>query len=82
MKTISVSVSTEDYEAFRRSARRSKRPIVQLIREAMAFYRKERLEEKRRLLDLAALVGHRPLSNLPGRAELYDEIFGDETTAR
>jgi len=82
MKTISVSVSTEDYEAFRRGARRGKRPIAQLIREAMAFYRKERLEEKSRLLELPALVGHRPLSNLPGRDELYDEIFGDENAAR
>lgn len=82
MKTISVSVSTEDYEAFRRGARRGKRPIAQLIREAMALYRKARLEEKSRLLELPVLVGHRPLSTLPGRAELYDEIFGDETAAR
>ncbi len=81
MKTISVSVSTEDYEAFRRSARRGKRPIAQLIREAMALYRKERLEDKSRLLEIPTLVGHRPLSNLPRRADLYDEIFGDETTA-
>ena len=48
MKAISVSVSKEDYEAFRRGSRRFKRPIAQLIREAMADYRKERLEEKSR----------------------------------
>lgn len=82
MRTISVSVSKDDYEAFRRGARRGQRPIAQLIREAMAFYRKERLEEKSRLLELPVLVGHRPLSNLPGRAELYDEMFGAETAAR
>jgi len=78
MRTISVSVSKEDYEAFRRGARRSKRSIAQLIREAMSFYRRECLEEKSRLVDIPALVGHRPLAPLPARAELYEEIFGSE----
>lgn len=82
MKTISVSVSKGDYEAFRRSSRRSKRPIAQLIREAMSLYRSERLEAKGRLVELPALVGHRPLLTLPGRAELYEEIYGDESRAR
>lgn len=78
MKTISLSVSTEDYEAFRRGARRSKRPIAQLIREAMAFYRQECLEEKSRLDEVPVLVGPRPVSGLPGRAEIYEEIFGGD----
>jgi hypothetical protein len=82
MKTISVSVSRDDYEAFRRGARRSKRPIAQLIREAMALYRRERLEEKSRLSELPVLVGHRPLLGLPPRAELYEEIFGAEGRSR
>jgi hypothetical protein len=82
MKTISVSVSTEDYEAFRRGARRGKRPIAQLIREAMALYRQERLEERTRLLDLPVLVGHRPVSPPPGRAEVYEEIFAGRAAAR
>ncbi len=75
MKTISVSVLSDDYEAFRRSARRRKLPIAQLIREAMALYRVEKLEDKSRLTDLPVLIGHRPLSALPARAEVYDEIF-------
>lgn len=75
MKTISVSVLSEDYEAFRRSARRRKIPIAQLIREAMSLYRIERLEEKPRLTELPVLIGHRPLSALPARDEVYDEIF-------
>jgi hypothetical protein len=82
MKTISVSVSTEDYDAFRRGSRRFKRPIAQLIREAMVLYRKERLQEKSRLVELPVLVGHRPLHTLPPRGELYDEIFGEERPAR
>ncbi len=82
VKTISVSVAKEDYEAFRRSARRGKRPIAQLIREAMALYRQERLDERSRLLDLPVLVGHRPVSGVPARAELYEDIFGEENAAQ
>jgi hypothetical protein len=81
MKTISVSVSKEDYEAFRRGSRRLKRPIAQLIREAMALFRQERLEERSRLTELPVLVGHRPLLSLPTRAEIYEEIFGPEGAA-
>ena len=55
---------------------------AQLIREAMVLYRKERLQEKTRLVELPVLVGHRPLHTLPPRGELYDEIFGEERPAR
>jgi hypothetical protein len=82
MKTISVSVSKADYEAFRRGSKRLQRSIAQLIREAMVLYREQRLEEKSRLTTLPALVGHRPLSGLPARAELYDEIFDAESASR
>ena len=82
MKTISVSVSKEDYAAFRRGSKRLQRSIAQLIREAMALYREERLDEKSRLTELPVLVGHRPLAGLPTRAELYDEIFDGEGAKR
>jgi len=82
MKTISVSVSKEDYEAFRRGSRRLKRPIAQLIREAMALFRQERLEERSRLTEIPVLIGHRPLLSLPTRAELYDEIVDREGNPR
>lgn len=78
MKTISVSVSKDDYEAFRRGSKRLQRSIAQLIREAMAAYREERLEQKSRLSELKVLVGHRPLASLPARGELYEEMFGRE----
>lgn len=81
MKTISVSVSKEDYEAFRREARRASRSIAQLIREAMALYREQRLEEKARLVELPVLVGHKPLLPLPARDEVYEEIFGEGNAA-
>lgn len=82
MKTISVSVSKEDYEAFRRGARREKRSIAQLIRDAMTLYRQERLDEKTRLDDLPVLVGHRPLRDLPGRAEIYEDMVADRGSVR
>jgi hypothetical protein len=75
MRAISVSVSKEDYEAFRRSSKRLQRSIAQLIREAMALYRVERLEPESRLAELPVLVGHRPLAGLPTRAELYEELY-------
>lgn len=75
MRTISVSVSKEDYEAFRRWSRRRKRSIAQLIREAMSFYREEKLEGQAPLTELPVLFGHRPLGNLPTRGDLYDEVF-------
>jgi hypothetical protein len=78
MKTISVSVSKADYEAFRRGSKRLQRSIAQLIREAMALYREERLEQKSRLTELPILVGHRPQAPLPTRAELYDDVFDFE----
>jgi len=43
MKTISLAVSETDYEAYRRASHAQHRPIAQLIREAMAFYRTEKL---------------------------------------
>lgn len=77
MKTISLSVSEEEYEIFRAAAQKSARSIAQLIREAMTFYREERLEPRTPLQKVAVLPGHRPLGDLPSRADLYDEIFSN-----
>lgn len=77
MKTISVGVFDSDYESFRRASKAQGRPIAQLIREAMAFYRQERLEQRTPLRDVPALVGHRLVTDLPDRGDLYDEMFAD-----
>jgi hypothetical protein len=82
MKTISLSVSTSDYEAFRRAARAQHRPIAQLIREAMAFYRAERLAERSPLTDVPVLAGHRLVGRLPTRDEIYDEVFAGRIRRR
>ena len=75
MKTISVGVVESDYESFRKASKAQGRPIAQLIREAMAFYRQERLEQRTPLRDVPVLVGHRLVTGLPARGELYDEVF-------
>lgn len=75
MKTISISVSEEDYEAFRAAARAQSRPIAQLIRDAMAFYRSQQLEARTDLGELPTLPGHRSTRPLPSRSEIYDEAF-------
>ena len=75
MRTISVSVSERDYEEFRRASHREGRPIAELIREAMGFYRAEKLGRREPLRDLAVLAGHRLRRRLPTRAQVYDEIF-------
>lgn len=78
MKTISVAVSESDYESFRRAAQKEGRPIAQLIREAMAFYLNEKLGSRPPLTDLPLLVGHKARGPLPGKEDLYDDIFTDD----
>ena len=75
MKTISVSVSESDYEAFRKAAGERDRSIAQLIRDAMSRFRAEELEPRTRLEAIPVLPGHRQIRDLPSRSELYDEIF-------
>ena len=78
MKMISVQVSKSDYEAFREASKKQHRSIAQLIREAMAFYREQKLQQRTPLTDVPVLAGHRLLGPLPGREEVYEEIFEDE----
>jgi hypothetical protein len=75
MKAISVSVSEEDYEAFRAAAQRSGRSIAQMIREAMRIYVAEHLQSRGRLEDVVVLPGHQLIGALPTREEIWDEIF-------
>ena len=77
MRTITVSLSERDYDAFRRAAKRQHRSMDQLIREAIALYRELRLAERTPLTELPILSGHRPLRALPARAEIHDQIFDD-----
>ncbi len=76
MKPISLSVSESEYEAFRVAARAQGRPIAEMIREAMAFYRAEKISARQDLTTVPVLVGHRPVAPLPARSDLYDDMVG------
>lgn len=75
MKPISLAVSEEDYKAFREAAQAQDRSIADLIREAMTYYRAERLEVRPSLQQIPVLAGHRLKTKLPSRAEIYDEVL-------
>lgn len=75
MKTISLSVSEVEYQAFQRAAKQKNRSVAQLIREAMTYYREKSLEAKTPLTELPLLPGHRQVKELPARDEVYDEMF-------
>ena len=75
MKTISVAVSEEEYERFRQVAADSDRSIAQLIREAMTFYRQEKLSVRSPLQDFPVLPGHHLVGELPSHEDVYDEMF-------
>ena len=79
MKTISVAVLDSDYESFRDAARSQGRSIAQLIRDAMALYRREHLERLTALRDVPVLVGHRLVARLPDRGEIYDEVIARDS---
>ena len=80
MKPISVSIYQPDYEAFKEAAKEQGRPVAHLIREAMALYRAERLDQKEPLKELPVLPGHRAVGQLPSRADVWDEVFeGDDS---
>lgn len=82
MKVISVSISEDDYESFRKAATNQGRSIAQMIREAMALYRAEHLERRPPLREVPVLVGHKPVSGLPSRSELYDDIFMEKDRSK
>jgi hypothetical protein len=79
MKTISVSVSEDDYTDFQKLAAERRLPVARLIRQAMAHYLETVLAQKPRLTELPVFVGHRPLGPPPDRAEIYEEEFGDRS---
>ncbi len=75
MRTFSVSVPDSDYEAFRQAAEARNRLFDDLVREAIALYRAERIQGKEPLTDLPVLSGHQLVGELPPRTEVWDEIL-------
>jgi hypothetical protein len=76
MRTLRLTVTDSEYEAVQRAAEVAHRSIEQLLREAIAAFHRES-QAKAPLRKLPSLSGHRPLGELPSRADLYEEMFSD-----
>ncbi len=75
MKTITINVSEPVYAEFRAAAESSGRPTSELIREAMEFYRSERLRPRASLLDFRPRSTGRVLMDLRPSDALLDEML-------
>lgn len=75
MTTLTVTIPDADFQALERAAAVSGRPVLELVREALARYLLSGLAKASPMTDLPLLEGHRPLSPLPARSELYDELM-------
>jgi hypothetical protein len=80
MRTLHLTVTDSEYEAFRRAAEAAHRSMEQLLREAIASFQ-NRARAKAPLRDLPVLQGHSPMGELPSRADLYEEMFSDEASS-
>jgi hypothetical protein len=78
MRALRVTVSDSEYDALEKVAAAQRRPLEQLIREALVVVRSGFGEARKPLRDLPLLPGHRPLTELPTRDDLYDEMFSAE----
>ena len=74
MRPISVHVTEDDYQRFKLLAALRKRPVAELIREAMAHYLKQERRSGRSVLDIPAHDSGRMLRSWT-RSELYDEML-------
>ena len=79
MRTLHLTVTDSEYDAFRRAAEVAHRPMEQLLREAIASFQGG-TRAKAPLRDLPVLQGHRLIGELPSRADLYEEMFSDEVS--
>jgi len=77
--TITVSVASDDYEAFRSAAQRQHRPIALLIREAMAAYRAAKFGRRESFAELPTFPGVRLIEGAD-RDEIHSEISASSPT--
>jgi hypothetical protein len=75
MKAISIYVADQTYAEFRKYARHVNRPVAELIREAMEWYRTNRIQPQAALERMP--VSSRPrLKSRWTRAEIQEELLG------
>jgi hypothetical protein len=75
MKTITINVSEPVYAEFKEASRVAGRPTSELIREAMEFYRVERLHPRGNLADFRSRSAGRMKSDLNPSDDLLDEML-------
>ena len=78
MKTITVNVSEPVYAEFQQASKAMGRPTSELIREAMEYYRKERLRPRRSLSDFRPRSAGKVLKPLDSQVDLLEEMSGPE----
>jgi predicted transcriptional regulator len=74
MKTITLNVSQPVYEAFQEYAREHDRTASELIREALAIYRDERMRPRQSLRGLPALSLGKVLRPMQPGDDLLEEM--------
>ena len=75
MRALRVTVSDSEYDALEKVAAAQSRTLEELIRDALMAVRSGFAEAQKPLRDLPLLPGHRPLTELPSRDDLYEEMF-------
>ena len=74
MRVISIHVSDKTYAEFKRYAQNLDRPVAELIREAMEWYRTHRIQTE-------TILRHMPVSSRPKlkrrwtREEIQEELL-------
>ena len=77
MKTITINVSEPVYQEFRQFATNQGRTTSELIREAMALYREERMIRRGNIRDLQPLSLGRVIKPLKRKDDLLAEMLDD-----
>ena len=74
MRAISVHVAEDHYRSFKALAASRKRPVAELIREAMAAYLKQERRTPKSVLDIPPHPSGKMLRGW-SRSELFDEML-------
>ena len=75
MKQVTIDVSEPVYRIFQEYARSQDRTASEIIREAMEFYRAEKIEKKNSLLHLHPVSVGNILKHPDGREDYLDEMI-------
>ncbi len=75
MKAITINVSEPVYRTFQKYAQAQDRTTSEVIREAMEFYKNEKIEKKTSIRNLQPLSLGRIVKPVTGREDYLDEML-------